>query len=159
MIPITMTRDYVMKDLFSKQLSLFICFLVSASAAKAGSPEEPYKFSPCPNKPNCVSSQSMDTERYVSPLQYAGILSDARQKLIEVLKSTEGVILVKDEADYIQAEFRSRIFGFVDDVEFYFPPEERIIHVRSASRTGYYDFGANRRRVERLRNELEKPAE
>ena len=47
----------------------------------------------------------------------------------------------------------------IDDVEFYFPPDERIIHVRSESRTGYYDFGANRRRVERLRNELEKPAE
>ncbi|MGD9241474.1 MAG: DUF1499 domain-containing protein, partial [Desulfobacterales bacterium] len=38
---------------------------------------------------------------------------------------------------------------------FYFPSEETIIHVRSASRTGYYDFGANRRRVERLRSAFE----
>ena len=95
----------------------------------------------------------------MAPLQYAGSLSDARQKLIEVLKNTKRLILVKNEADYIQAEFRSLMFGFVDDVEFYFPPDEKIIHVRSASRTGYYDFGVNRRRVERLRNELEKPAE
>ena len=151
--------DYVMKNLFSKHLSLLICFLLSATAAKAGSPEEPYKFSPCPNKPNCVSSQSTDTARYVAPLQYAGSLSDARKKLIEVLKNTKRLILVKNEADYIQAEFRSLMFRFVDDVEFYFPPDEKIIHVRSASRTGYYDFGVNRRRVERLRNELEKPAE
>ena len=148
-----------MKVLFSNQLSLFFFILISATAAKAGSPEEPYKFSPCPNKPNCVSSQSTDTARYVAPLQYAGSLSDARQKLIEVLKNTKRLILVKNEADYIQAEFRSLMFGFVDDVEFYFPPDENIIHVRSASRTGYYDFGVNRRRVERLRNELEKPAE
>ena len=40
--------------------------------------------------------------------------------------------------------------GFVDDVEFLFP-KEKIIHVRSASRIGYSDFGANRRRVEHLR--------
>ena len=159
MIPITAARDYVMNNLFSKHLSLFICFLLSASAAKAGSPQEPYEFSPCPNKPNCVSSQSKDSARYVAPLQYAGSLSDARQKLIGVLKNTKRVILVKNEADFIQAEFRSLMFRFVDDVEFYFPPDEKIIHVRSASRTGYYDFGVNRRRVERLRNELEKPAE
>jgi uncharacterized protein (DUF1499 family) len=154
-----MAKEYVMKNLFSNRLSLFICILMSASAAKAGSQEELYKFSPCPNKPNCVSSQSTNTARYLAPLQYAGSLPDARQKLIEVLKNTKRVILVKAETDYIHAEFRSRIFGFVDDVEFYFPPEERIIHVKSASRTGYYDFGANRRRVELIRNELEKLAE
>ena len=53
--------------------------------------------------------------------------------------------------DYIHAEFRSLVFQFVDDVEFYFPPEKSIIHVKSASRSGYYDFGVNRRRVERVR--------
>ena len=30
----------------------------------------------------------------------------------------------------------------------------RVIHVRSASRSGIYDFGVNRRRVERLRRQL-----
>ena len=148
-----------MKNIFSKPLSLFICALMSASAATAGSPEEDGKFSPCPNSPNCISSQSTNTARFVAPLQYAGSLPDARQRLIEVLKNTKRVVLVKAETNYIHAEFRSRIFGFVDDVECYFPPEERVIHVKSASRTGYYDFGANRRRVERIRNELEKLAE
>jgi uncharacterized protein (DUF1499 family) len=40
--------------------------------------------------------------------------------------------------------------GFVDDVEFYFP-DEPIIHVKSASRIGYSDFGVNRERVEKIR--------
>ena len=148
-----------MKNLFSKRLSLFICFLMNASAAAAMSPEGNDKFSPCPNKPNCISSQSTDTARYVAPLQYAGSLSDARQKLTEVLKNTKRVVLVKAETNYIHAEFRSRIFGFVDDVEFYFPKEksgETVIHIRSASRIGYSDLGANRRRIERIRKEFLK---
>ena len=58
----------------------------------------------------------------------------------------------------IQAEFGSLVFQFVDDVEFYFPPEKTIIHVKSASRKGYYDFAADRRRVERLRAAFEKLA-
>lgn len=156
---INITIDDIMENLLSKRLSLVIFILMSASAAKAGSPEEPYKFSPCPNKPNCVSSQSTDTAHYVAPLQYADSLSDARQKLIELLKNTKRVSLVKAEADYIHAEFRSRVFQFVDDVEFYFSPEESVIHVKSASRTGYYDFGVNRRRVERLRTALGKLAD
>ena len=159
MIPIAVAKEYVMKNLLSNRLRLLICFIISTSPSGAASSERPYKFSPCPNKPNCVSSQGTETARYVAPLQYAGSLPDARQKLTEALKNTKRVILVKAEANYIHAEFRSRIFGFVDDVEFYFPPEERVIHVKSASRAGYYDFGVNRRRVERIRNELEKLAE
>ena len=137
-----------MNNLFLKRLSLYIGILLSATHAAAGSAEKPYQFSPCPDSPNCVSSQSTDKARFIEPLHYAGSLADARQKLIDILENTKRVRMVKVETDYIHAEFRSLIFRFVDDVEFYFPPDETIIHVKSASRTGYYDFGANRRRVE-----------
>ena len=53
----------------------------------------------------------------------------------------------------------SIVFQFVDDVEFYFPPDQTIIHLKSASRKGHYDFGANRRRVERLRSTFESLAQ
>ena len=147
-----------MNNLFSKRMSLYICVLLSATHAAAGPAENPYKFSPCPDSPNCVSSQSMDNAHYIEPLQYAGSLADTRQQLIDMLKNTKRVHLVKVETDYVHAEFRSRIFQFVDDVEFYFPPDKTIIHVKSASQSGYYDFGANRRRVEWLRSVIEKLA-
>ena len=60
-------------------------------------------------------------------------------------------IITKDER-YIHAEFRSEWFRFVDDVEFCFDEQKNIIHVRSASRVGYSDFGVNRKRVEDIRN-------
>lgn len=57
--------------------------------------------------------------------------------------------------NYIHAEFTSSIFRFVDDVEFYFETAEKIVQVRSASRKGYYDWGVNRRRIEKIRKSLD----
>jgi uncharacterized protein (DUF1499 family) len=65
--------------------------------------------------------------------------------------------LRRDWDNYIRAEFVSKIFRFVDDVEFYFPDKkskELLIHVRSASRVGYSDLGVNRMRIEQIRRKL-----
>ena len=144
----------MMKNLFSKHLSLYVCILLSATHATA----EPSNLSPCPDSPNCVSSQNTDSAHFIEPLRYTGDIADAKQKLIDLLENSKRVRLISVETDYIHAEFRSLIFKFVDDVEFYFSSEGGIIHVRSASRTGYYDFGVNRRRVERLRATFENSA-
>ena len=145
-----------MNNLFSKRSALTSGMLMLAAYAEAGSEQEPDNLSPCPDSPNCVSSQSSDKAHLTEPLHYTGNLADARQKLINVLENAKRVHLAKVDMNYIHAEFRSSIFRFVDDIEFLFPPDKNIIHVRSASRKGYYDFGANRRRVERLRVMLEK---
>ena len=62
--------------------------------------------------------------------------------------------IVTDTNDYLHAECKSRFFGFVDDLELQLRPEDGIIAVRSASRVGYSDLGANRKRVEDLRESL-----
>jgi uncharacterized protein (DUF1499 family) len=144
----------MMKNLFSKHLSLYVCILLSVTHATAG----PNKLSPCPDSPNCVYSRNTDPARFIEPLRYTGKLADARQKLIDLLENSKRTRLIRVEMDYIHAEFQSVIFKFVDDVEFYFSSEDSIVHVRSASRTGYYDFGVNRRRVERLRARFENLA-
>ncbi|MDA7848031.1 DUF1499 domain-containing protein, partial [Sulfurospirillum sp.] len=54
-----------------------------------------------------------------------------------------------------RAEFSSKLFGFVDDVEFYFPVTQSnttTIHMRSASRLGRSDFGVNRKRIEKIKS-------
>ena len=141
-----------MINLFPKRPVLYILILMSATThAETGSADSPKKFSPCPDSPNCVSSQSIDKKRFIEPLQYTCSLADARQKLIDILENTKRVRLVKVEENYIHAEFRSLIFQFIDDVELYFPLDQALVHVKSVSRKGYYDFGANRRRVEWLR--------
>jgi uncharacterized protein (DUF1499 family) len=64
--------------------------------------------------------------------------------------------IVEEKDDYLHAEARSLIFRFVDDVEFYLPAPEKVIHVRSASRVGYSDMGVNRKRVEEIRRRFVK---
>lgn len=114
-----------------------------------------FRLTPCPDSPNCVSSLSKDKRHSVEPLRYTGSMAEARQKLGDVIKTFSRSRIVKMEEDYLHAEFRSRILRFTDDTEFYFPQEERIIHVRSASRIGYSDLGVNRRRVEQIRSVFE----
>lgn len=109
------------------------------------------RLSPCPDSPNCVSSQSADKAHYIEPLTYRGTLTEARKALLSVIAQWPNTEIVQATDHYVRAEFTSRFFGFVDDVEFCMDDDLHAIHVRSSSRVGYYDFGVNRRRMERLR--------
>jgi uncharacterized protein (DUF1499 family) len=105
----------------------------------------------CPDRPNCVSSIAKDQDRYVAPYAYACDRRRAIEALVRVLSEEPRTTIVEKREDYLHVEFRSRIFRFVDDVEFYFPVDQPRVHVRSASRVGYSDMGVNRKRVETLR--------
>ena len=109
------------------------------------------RLTDCPSKPNCVSSQAADEDHAVASFQYEGGRKAAFDILKKVVASFERTTIVEENDQYLRIECKSAIMGFVDDVEFYFP-EEKIIHVRSASRLGYSDLGVNRKRVEQLRN-------
>ncbi|MGD8962243.1 MAG: DUF1499 domain-containing protein [Desulfobacterales bacterium] len=147
-----------MKNVILKDVSIFMCVLFGTTHVAADTVTNADKLQPCPNSPNCVSSLSNDDQHFIKPFVYRGSFENARQKLIDILKKSRGVRLVSVEKKILHAEFRSLIFRFVDDVEFYFSAQQPIIHVRSASRSGYYDFGVNRRRVERLRSAFDNPA-
>ncbi|MBV1875680.1 MAG: DUF1499 domain-containing protein [Cycloclasticus sp.] len=108
---------------------------------------------PCPNKPNCVSSTASD-EHAIAPFQLKSANRFNMQQVVETLKKLDRNISVIHDEHRIHVEITSRVFGFVDDLDLIISTEQQIIHVRSASRTGYYDFGVNRRRVEKLRSLL-----
>ena len=65
-----------------------------------------------------------------------------------VIEAMPRARIVREEPDYLHAELRSKVFGFVDDVEFAIDEQNRRIDFRSASRVGYYDFGVNRKRMD-----------
>ena len=56
--------------------------------------------------------------------------------------------------NYLHAVATTRIMRFKDDLEFLLDRDAGTIGVRSASRVGYSDLGANRDRVESLRQTL-----
>ncbi|MBE9239441.1 DUF1499 domain-containing protein [Synechocystis salina] len=110
------------------------------------------QLAPCPDTPNCVNSQiSTDSVHSIEPLHYQGNLENTRSLLMEILGVVPGTTIVESQDDYIRAEAHSRLMGFVDDLEFYFPGDRPVIEVRSASRLGESDLGVNRRRLEQIR--------
>ncbi|CAD5950976.1 hypothetical protein PA905_42770 [Planktothrix agardhii CCAP 1459/11A] len=109
------------------------------------------KFAPCPTSPNCVSSQSLDTQHQIEPFNYQDTPKKAFENLKIILANTENAEIITAEANYIYAEFTSDLMGFVDDVEFYLDEKDSLIQVRSASRLGESDLGANRKRIEAIR--------
>jgi uncharacterized protein (DUF1499 family) len=108
------------------------------------------RLTDCPTKPNCVSSQAIDENHATVPFMYQGKKEAAFKHLKKAIESFKKITIIVEKDNYLHVEFKSAIMGFIDDVEFYFP-EEKVIHVRSASRIGYSDFGVNRKRVEQLR--------
>ena len=111
-------------------------------------------LAPCPQSPNCVSSLADDKKHYIEPFQYQGQRSEVRSEILNIIESMRGARVTKTDDRYIQAEFVSSVFKFIDDVEFYFDHANKLVHVRSASRTGHYDWGVNRRRIEMIRTKL-----
>ncbi|MGD2137752.1 MAG: DUF1499 domain-containing protein [Gammaproteobacteria bacterium] len=112
---------------------------------------------PCPASPNCVSSLA-DDEHYIAPFTFSDTPERARKRLQAAVRAQPRTLITADTGNMLHAEARSLVFRFVDDLAFMLLPEEGLIHVRSASRTGYSDFGVNRRRVERIRRRFEQTA-
>ncbi|BAU66421.1 hypothetical protein STA3757_38250 [Stanieria sp. NIES-3757] len=108
-------------------------------------------LSPCPKTPNCVVSQNADQSHQISPISYHSDLDKARETLLKVLTVVPRTEVIEQTDNYLHALSKSRIFKFIDDVEFYFPSDEQVIHIRSASRVGESDLGVNRRRLEQIR--------
>jgi len=112
------------------------------------------RLAPCPASPNCVSSEADDAAHRVEPLRLAVAPAEgwaAARSAVAAMPRTE---VVRETESYLHAEARSRLLGFVDDLELHLRPEAGEIAVRSASRMGYSDLGVNRQRVETLRERL-----
>jgi uncharacterized protein (DUF1499 family) len=113
-------------------------------------------FLDCPDTPNCVSSLAKNPKYRIEPFR----LKKDPESSWDIVKKTVGSLprtkIVSADNTDIHAECRSMIFRFVDDLTLHLTPSNGIIHIRSASRTGYSDLGVNRRRVENLRKKLQQ---
>ncbi|MBF2008872.1 MAG: DUF1499 domain-containing protein [Chlorogloeopsis fritschii C42_A2020_084] len=112
------------------------------------------KLASCPTSPNCVSSQSTDAVHKIAPLTYTSTPEQALADIKSVIQSLPRTKIITESNDYLYAEFKSALMGFVDDVEFYVDRNANVIHVCFASRLGQSDLGVNRQRVETIRTKL-----
>ena len=133
-----------------KNYAFLIFILVLLANCSGTKPISIGQFPPCPDKPNCVSSKSSLNPHKIAPLTYTGDSQNARENLLSIINSMARTHISIDKDSFMHVEFTSKIFRFVDDVEFYFE-NTGTIHFRSASRVGHSDMGVNRNRMEEIR--------
>ncbi|UTV98618.1 DUF1499 domain-containing protein [Marinomonas rhizomae] len=111
---------------------------------------------PCPSSPNCVSTQASpeDVEHYAETIVYTGDRMKTQLLIESFILNNGNAHLVSSTLGYVHFEVKSPLVGYIDDVEFYLPAADSVVHVRSASRVGYSDFGTNRERVRQIQSLL-----
>lgn len=136
----------------------FLCFIgLIIMTSTTSSLAETKKLPLCPNSPNCVSSQApINDSHFIEPFKIIADTEKAWTELKQALLSQPRTVITQETADTVDAEATSLIFRFVDDVKIILDSDNKLIHIRSASRVGYGDFGVNRKRVEQLRSELQQ---
>ena len=111
------------------------------------------RLRPCPSTPNCVSSDAQATDsHYIAPITDPS--GSSWTGLVEIVGGLPGAALIERRDNYVHVTFTSAFWRFVDDVEFHRRPDTAEIAIRSASRVGRGDWGANRNRVEAIRAAL-----
>ena len=133
-------------------VSLILAFAIASLATETVKEPLPVKaLAVCSSRPNCVSSLGTDKAHRMPPFSFTGPVEAAQERLLRVIRLMPRSEIVKAEPGYLAAIFRSKIFGFVDEAEFVFDEKGGEINFRSGARTGYYDFGVNRSRLEKIR--------
>ena len=111
------------------------------------------KLLPCPDTPNCVSSDEKPSDQ----VHYIKALNGQWESAQKVLLSQSDIDIISMTDNYIYATSTSLIFHFVDDLELHYRSDNKTIAIRSASRLGHSDIGVNRKRVERIRSLMTAP--
>jgi len=141
-------------------MSLIRALLMASLLSLHMQPSQPASadnvLAPCPDSPNCVSTESTRTSQRVPTVAFtdapAAALARARAALLAEPRST----VTTERTGYVRGECRSFLFRFVDDVDIVVDPVARVFRFRSASRTGSSDMGVNRKRIERIAARLQQ---
>lgn len=156
--------------MFRKSLLVFLVFLLVffiylyrqalQSSHLAASPFLPIssmetRLKPCPNSPNCVSTQSTQADKKRAPLSFSDTPAAALSRLQKIVEAMPRTQLIEATPHYLHFTFKTWPIPFVDDVAFLLDPATKVIHYRSSSRVGYSDFGVNSRRMAKITKQWE----
>lgn len=130
-------------------MPLIVAILFSLSLYASENP-----ITPCPDKPNCLSSLEKG-DQYFAPLVYNNKNLAELKTIIENVLKNDGAEIATKSNNALHAIYTSRVFRFKDDVWFYIDESNQTLHLKSASRTGHYDFNVNQKRLNRLKELLE----
>ncbi|MCP1726953.1 uncharacterized protein (DUF1499 family) [Natronospira proteinivora] len=155
------------------QLSMLLSSLAVLMAACSGTQVPPYgiregQLPPCADHRTCMSSHPEEQEESrVEHLRYEGTRREGRTAMAAVIQGFPGARIVSSHRSYLRVEFTGAILregeefffetdSVVDEMEFYFPPQRSVIHVRVAARSGPLDKERSQDRFDALQTLLEE---
>ena len=150
-----MRRGPILHRWFPVLVLALLVMTTNRPADGAGGEGAAAQLPPCPASPNCVSSDAPQGSQHVAPFLIEGSPEKAWSTAMQIMAEWPRATVVAEGPEVARFECRSALFRFVDDLELQLRPDQDLIAVRSASRVGYSDFGANRKRVEGLREALQ----
>jgi len=135
---------------FKKTAPLLLCGITLLSPfsafSKAGAHLINGKLADCPDKPNCINTENND----MPPISFSSQTPESVWLIVQDVIKARGGRIVKSDGDYLWATFETSLLKFTDDVEIRLDRTAKKIHLRSASRVGYYDFNANKKRIKAI---------
>jgi len=105
----------------------------------------------CSNKPNCVSSLDKREEFYIDPLK----IKDFDQAVGKIAKLSGAKLKSHNKGKTAHFVFVTKLMKFKDDLWLEMNVEKNQIEVKSESRLGYSDLGANKKRVMKIKSLIE----
>lgn len=113
-----------------------------------------HTLAPCPNTPNCVSTEATEALQRMPTVPFADSPLLAQARASAALLAEPRSKVTAQQPGYIHGECRSFLFRFVDDVEIVVDSSAHVFRFRSASRVGRSDMGVNRQRMTRITDRL-----
>lgn len=107
----------------------------------------------CGDKLNCISSTSTNA-RYIDTFTHTLPDETIIKALTDIISAQPGTTIVSRTADYAHVSYKTLLLGYTDDIEILLDKSTgatSTLQIRSASRIGQSDLGANRKRLEALR--------
>ena len=142
-----------MRFIWVTSVSLILASIVTSHATETVKEPLPVKtLTVCSTLPNCVSSLATNRAHRIPPFRFTGPVEAAQERLIRVIRQIPRSEIMKDEPGYLVVIFRSKVLGLVDEAEFAFDEKEGDIKIHSEALSGFYDFGVNRSRLEKIRD-------
>jgi uncharacterized protein (DUF1499 family) len=127
----------------------------SNNGATSGAGMHEGELQGCASAPNCVCSEARyadDTGHFTPALELPVGNADEQWRVVRESVVAMGGTIVSERENYLHATVTSATFRFVDDVEL--RRDGKLWHVRSSSRVGYSDMGANSKRVAALKSRV-----
>jgi len=133
----------------------FTMLLTACSNAKKGPTFDGVTLGSCPDSPNCISSLDEREEHYYEELTYSTDRATASAVILDAAKVGNYEVITSSE-EYVHILYKTKVFRFKDDLEFFLPADKKVIHMRSAARLGHSDFGVNRKRLDVIKGNFYK---